>query len=305
MRSLTGGTDGRVVTINNTSNNRLIILEDDSLGGTAANRFSLRNPIFLLPNAKAQVIYDSTSSRWEPIATSGGIGYQSFFDMFDDFINSSTAVSTTAIEVGPFSGIATGTGASGQIGTYLNNTTEKPLGIYQLDTGTTATGRSHLGTTQTTVIQPAQGQAICLFRIAVEALSISTDRYQIFAGWHDAVGATTVTDGIYWQYDDAASTSWQGAAARASTRTTTGAAGPLVDVNYIWLGIYVDSTWTRATYFYSNDSTTFIIAGEQTVNLPLAANTTGWGVTINKTVGTTQRNVAIDMMAHRYDITRG
>ena len=177
--------------------------------------------------------------------------------------------------------------------------------MWQADTGTTNAGRAHIGSPQATSVFPTLGQGICLARLAVEALSSVTDRYQIFFGWHDAVGATNVTDGVYWLYDDAASIAWQGATANNSVRTTTGAAGPTVDVNYIWLGIYVNSSWTRATYFYSNDSITWTIAGSQTTNLPTLARNTGFGVTINKTIGTTVRNVSIDFLANRYDITRG
>lgn len=295
ITGLAGGTDGRVAIIENQSSDHIIILEDDSASSLAANRFNFRNPVFLLPNGSITLLYDTTHQKWEPIGSSGGIGFGAFFNEFEDFGGT----------VGRFGTTVAGTGASAQISTYLFNTTLKPLGAWQIDTGTTATGRAHLGYTQATSVVPANGQAIMLTRLAVEALSNATDRYQIFAGWHDAVGATNVTDGVYWLYDDAASTAWQGATARASTRTTTGAAGPTVDTNYIWLGIFVNSTWTRATYFYSTDSITWVIAGSQTTNLPLAANQTGFGVTINKTASNTQRNCSIDLLAHRYDITRG
>jgi hypothetical protein len=106
-------------------------------------------------------------------------------------------------------------------------------------------------------------------------------------------------------YNRLASTAWSGSTANNGTRTTTGAAGPTVDTNYIWLGIYLNPTWTRATYFYSQDSITWTIAGELTTNLPTSTRYTGFGVTINKTAGTTQRNCSIDLLALRYDIIRG
>ena len=259
----------------------------------------------MLPNGSATLLYDGVDSRWQPLGTSGGIGFGAFFDTYDDFLGAVDSFTTTATEVGRFAGIGAGTGASGQASTYLINTTEKPLGVYQIDTGTTNTGRANLGSTDASSIIPANGQAMFLCRIAVEALSDATNEYQIFAGFHDAVGTTNVTDGVYWEYRRGSSTAWQGATANNSTRTTTGAAGPTVNTNYIWLGIYINSTWTRATYFYSEDSRTWTIAGELTTNLPTAARSTGLGVTINKTAGTTQRNCSIDLMAYRYDITRG
>jgi hypothetical protein len=305
ITGLAGGTAGRLAVLKNSSTDRLIILEDSSSASTATNRFDLRNPIFLLPNGSATLLYDGVDNVWQPLGTSGGIGFDAFFDTYDDFIGAAGAFTTTAGQIGRFGGIGVGSGTSGQAGTYLVNTTEKPLGIAQIDTGTATTGTATLGSADGAFLIPANGQAVFLCRIAVEALSTAGDEYQIFAGFQDAVGTTNVTDGVYWTYTRTASTSWQGATANNSTRTTTGAAGPTVDTNYIWLGIYVNSTWTRATYFYSTDSLTWIIAGELTTNLPTSARPTGFGVTINKTAGGTQRNCSIDLLGFRYDIQRG
>jgi hypothetical protein len=305
ITGLTGGQAGRVAVLKNTSLDRLIILEDSSSASTATNRFDFRNPIFLLPNGSATLLYDGVDSLWQPMGTSGGIGFGAFFDTFDDFIGAAGSFTTTAGQIGRFGGVGSGTNASGQAGTYLVNTTEKPLGIAQIDTGTTSTGNATLGSADGASVIPANGQAIFLCRIAVEALSTAGDEYQIFAGFQDALGTTNVTDGVYWVYNRGASTSWQGATANNGTRTTTGAAGPTVDTNYIWLGIYLNATWARATYFYSTDSRTWVIAGELTSNLPPQTRTTGFGVTINKTAGTNQRNCSIDMLAYRYDIQRG
>jgi hypothetical protein len=182
------------------------------------------------------------------------------------------------------------------------------LGVYEITTGTTSTGKSTLGTVTAATyasLIPTYGQAVFLCRIAVGALSSGTQRYQIYAGFQDAFAGTNVTDGVYWVYNDAASTAWQGSTASNSTRTTTGAAGPTVDTTFIWLGIYIDPTWTRATFFYSQDSLIWTMAGEQTTNLPTSAQTTGMGVVINKTVGTTSTNCLVDFIAYRYDMTRG
>jgi hypothetical protein len=305
ITGLAGGVAGRLAILKNSSTDRLIILEDESASSTAANRFDFRNPIFLLPNGSATLLYDGVDSRWQPIATSGGIGFGAFFDTYDDFIGAVSTFTTTATEIGRYAGIGAGTGAGGGISNYLINTTEKPLGVYRIITGTTNTGRAILGSTDGSSVIPANGQAMFLCRMAVETLSDATNEYQIFAGFQDSVGTTNVTDGVYWIYNRVASTAWQGATANNSTRTTTGAAGPTVDTNYIWLGIYINPTWARATYFYSTDSITWTIAGEITTNLPPQTRATGLGITINKTAGTTSRSGSIDFMAHRYDLTRG
>lgn len=311
ITGLAGGSDGRLVVLKNGSADRLIILADSSSLSAVGNRFDLRNTSFLVPNGTITFVYDAAAQQWEPMGSSGGSGYGAYFNEYEDFLGAANGVvAGTATEVGRFAVIANGTGASGQIAAtpYLVNTTEKPLGVYQIDTGTTTTGRAHLGSTVIDSIIPANGNAICLSRLAVEALSTSTEGYQVYFGWQDGAtvgGLNAVTDGVYWQYNTASSTAWQGATANNGTRTTTGAAGPTVDTNYIWLGIFVNPTWTRATYFYSTDSRTWTIAGEITTNLPTAVRSTGFGALINKTVGTTAANLSIDLMAHRYDILRG
>lgn len=279
--------------IRNTSTDKLIIIEDENASSLAANRCGLRNPLFLVPAATITLRYDG--SRWRAEASSGGIGFGAFFDVFEDFLGTT----------GAFGSVVSGTGASAQAGTYLQNTTEKPIGVWQIDTGTTATGRAHLGALSNAAIAPGWGPAVYLSRIAVEALSNATDRYQIFNGFHDAVGGTNVTDGIYWVYRDDVSAAWQAGVAAASVRVENFAAGPTVDTNYIWLGIYVDPTWARAVFFYSTNSVDWIIAGARTTGLPTTAQFFGLGATINKTVGTTQRNLSVDVMAYRYDATRG
>lgn len=295
ITGLADGADGDLVTIRNSSTNRLVILPDQSTSSSAANRFDFRNPVFLVPGASVGLIYDGTSARWEAINSSGGIGFGAFFDFFEDFTGSLGACGTAV----------SGTGASAQIGTYLQNSTERPIGIWQIDTGTTATGKAQIGAAQASAIGAGYGAAIYLTRIAVEALSSGTERFQIFAGFHDAQAGTNVTDGVYWVYRDDVSGAWQGATAAAASRTETGAAGPTVGTNYIWLGIYVDPTWARATFFYSEDSVNWTIAGELTATMPSGTQYMGIGNTINKTVGTTQRNLANDLIAWRYDALRG
>lgn len=297
ITGLAGGIDGRMVVLQNDSPDFLIILEDQSTSSQAANRFDFRNPIFLLPNGTVTMLYDGHSQRWEPIASSGGIGYGAFFNEYEDFLG----------DIGTWGVVATGTNASGQIGTYLQNTTEKPIGIWQIDTGGTAsTARAHLGSTQNNSIYPGYGQAIFLARVALEQLSTASQRFNVSVGWHNAPATSSATNGVYWRYADANSANWQAVAQSASLTVSSSIEGPVADTNYIWLGTHANSDWSKATYFYSTDSTTWTITGVLSGSrMMTTANTSSFGVSLNKTIGTTQANVAIDLLAHRYDITRG
>jgi hypothetical protein len=311
ITGLAGGTNGRIAILRNASPDRLIILEDQSASSTAANRFDLKFSAFLLPNSIIQLMYDGISSRWEPLGSSDGISFSGFFDQYDDFIGGSPNT-TTGIQAGVWTATFSGTGAVPAVSTYLVNTTERPLGAVQISTGTTATGRGNVGATEASII-PQQGQAICLSRIAPQTnLSTGAEAYHIYSGWHDSTSAPSASNAIAWQYHSGSvagsrgfsGPNWTAVAISASTYTSS-STGPLVDTNYIWLGTYVNSTWDRATYFYSTDSVTWVIATEISGTLPRSGSTLGFGAHIGKMIGTTARLHSVDFLAHRYDITRG
>ena len=311
ITGLAGGTNGRIAIIRNASPDRLIILEDNSASSAAANRFDFRNPVFLLPNSTIHLMYDSISLKWEPLASSDGIGFNEFFDQYDDFLGGAPNA-TTGIQAGVWTSTFSGTGAAPAVSTYLINTTEKPLGIVQMSTGTTATGRGNIGAADASII-PQFGQAICLSRVAAQTnLSTTTEAYHIYSGWHNATAAVSASNAVAWQYHtgSAAGTrgfsgpNWTAVAISASVYTSS-STGPIVDTNYIWLGTYVSPTWNRATYFYSTDSTTWTIATEISSSLPSSSTNLGFGVHIGKMVGTTARLNSVDLLAHRYDIIRG
>jgi len=311
ITGLAGGTNGRIAILRNSSPDRLIILEDNSVSSATANRFDFRNPVFLIPNSTIHLMYDSISSKWEPLGSSDGIGLNEYFDQFDDFMGGSPNT-TTGIQAGVWTATFSGTGVTPAASTYLIDTTEKPLGIVQMSTGTTATGRGNIGAADASII-PQQGQAICLSRVAVQTnLSTTTDAYHIYSGWHNATGASSASNAVAWQYHTgsaagtrgASGPNWTAVAISASTYTSS-STGPTVDTNYIWLGTYVSPTWNRATYFYSTDSITWTVATEISSSLPVSASTLGFGVHIGKMVGTTARLNSVDLIGHRYDIIRG
>lgn len=295
LTGLTGGAAGRMAIIVNASTDYMIIVVPQASASTAANRFrhsAAVLPLFLMPGDTATYLYDSTTSRWTLASSTRGAGLNSQLDVFDEFM-ATTGIFTTA---------TSGTGASGQTGTYLVNSTEKPVGVMQLDTGTGSSGRAYIGAASNNGIVPAQGPAFSLTRMAVEALSDGTNRYQAYAGLHD--GSNIVTDGVYWTYQDDVNANWLRGSAAAASRTET-ASGIAAGTNYIWLGIFINADWTRADYFYSTDSVTWVIDGSNTANMPSSTQLVSVAAGINKTVGTTQRNLSVDLMGFRYDLSRG
>jgi hypothetical protein len=312
ITGLAGGVHGRIAVLRNSSPDRLIILEDNATSSLNQNRFDFRNPVFLIPNGTIQLQYDSSSSRWEPIGSSGGIGFQGFFDQYEEFLGYNVVSSSSTNSAGLWTGVASGAFSSIGTSSYLQNTTERPLGIYDLNVGSTAAGRAHIGTRTSASIQPGYGQGIMLTRLALQQPATATENFQVFAGWHDSItgGFTTrgfPTKGIYWMYNSgsgAAGSNWQAIGASGSL-SSSATVGPTVDSNYVWLGIYVNSQWNRGTWFYSTDTVTWFIAQDSGPGgNSITGSQIGFGVTAVKAIGTTGRLITVDALAHRYDINR-
>lgn len=68
ITGLAGGSDGRVVVIQNVGANDLTLADEDVLS-LAANRFALVRPVLLVADDVAVLQYDGTSSRWRSVST--------------------------------------------------------------------------------------------------------------------------------------------------------------------------------------------------------------------------------------------
>lgn len=298
LTGLAGGYDGREITISNRSTDYLIWLEHQNTASSAANRFDLPNgfPYFLMPGDRITLSYSSTSQRWQAQSASGNLGVMGLTE-FCDFLGGTT---------GPFTSTVSGTGASAQASTYLMDTTERPMGITQIDTGTTATGRATIGNSGTDQIVPTLGPALSVARLAIEATVTGTETFQVISGFADSAGGT-FTDGVAWN------NRWNGSAAEwsqdrlsnaSATRSTTNS--PTPNNTYIWLVVFVNSNWTRADFIYSTDSMSFTLADSPTTGFPDNTRDTAWvAVSFIKSAGTTQRNVTIDLAGYRVDYVRG
>lgn len=301
ITGLAGGTEGRIAILTNATtgtSGEMILLEEESASSTAANRFTFADgsPRFMMPGASIQLIYDATTSRWRSM---GAAPLDARFDVWAE-------LGGTGVETGV--GVS-GTGASCQAGNFLaTDTTDAPRGVTQCDTGTTATGRAHLGSGSTQDTQPAKGPALFLTRLAIEAVSTNgVQEYQIWAGFHDAAGATSPADGVYFQYDVDVDTTWRMCTEDTSAQVCSTTDGPTVaSTEYVWLGIFCPSDWIGCTGFYSQNGAAWTIYGTVSgENPPEVGDEVSVGDTINKTVGTTQSNLSIDVLAWRYDYDRG
>ena len=298
LTGLAGGYDGRRVTIVNQATDYLLWLENQNTASSAANRFKLPQgfPAFLMPGDTITVQYNGTDSRWQVVEWPNK-GQAMGLEMFADFLSSP----------GGIWGITqSGTGASSQDSTYLNNTTERPMGIGQIDTGTVNNGRVTLGSSGVGGIIPTLGAALSVARLAIETTVSGTETFVVISGFADSAGGAW-NDGVGWE------NRWNGSAAEWSQTRMSGAAAtrsvvnsPTPDNNYIWLVVFVNPGWTRADFIYSTDSISFVKADSPTTGLPGSGAPTVWvAASMIKSAGTTQRNCSIDLAGKRIDYVRG
>jgi hypothetical protein len=297
LTGLSGGEAARLAVIANGSSStgadsRLILIEHDAVDSDSANRFSFarRQARLLLPGETSVFIYDAVAATWTalldpPVAAS--------FDVYSD-----------AHGFYDFTPQVSGTAASARLGSYLaTDAAQAPRGICQLDTGSTESGRAHWGSQENSIF-PAKCFALYLVRLAVETLSTSAERFQVRAGWHDGHTSADVSNGVYWEYDDSASPVWCLCAARDGVRTKL--VSPLeVTSNYVYLGIFLNGDWSRADFFSSTDGRVWSFHDSVSTNSPSGLQPLGFSAGINKTAGTTPRNLSIDLQAVRYDSPRG
>lgn len=109
---------------------------------SAANRFDLPNgfPFFLMPGDRITLAYSGTLQRWQAQSASANLS-QMGLTLFTDCLGG-TGTGNLAHGSGGVTIFASGTGAAAAASTYLNNTTERPMGIIQVTSGTTTTGRA-------------------------------------------------------------------------------------------------------------------------------------------------------------------
>lgn len=307
ITGLTTGADGRIVTIWNASTDYLLWLEHENTSSSAANRFTLPKgfPAFLMPADTITLLYDATVSRWV-VWHWPTQGPAMGLVLFSDFIEATVTVAANASPaIGIFGASCAGTAATIQTAATGVNTTERAAGVLQLDTGTTATGRSTIGNVGNDQIVPTLGAALSVARIAVETTVSGTETFQVISGFaNSADGAWD--DGVAWE------NRWTGAAAEwsqtrmANTTATRSATGsPTPNNNYIWLVVFINPAWTRADFIYSTDSLSFVKADSPTTGFPSNSQLTSWTpCSIVKSLGGTSRAVSIDLAGYRLDSIR-
>ncbi len=185
-----------------------------------------------------------------------------------------------------------GTGATA--GSSAINANGRP-GMVNLTTGTTAAGRSHIGTA-TSAIELGGGETTFGAATQIPTLSNATERYSILIGFFDVSSGVNQTDGLYFLYDeggvstgDAASPNWKLVSCANSARTFV-VSSIAVDLGWNNFKIIVNAAGTSADFYINGQ-----FAGSISTNLPLtSARSLGFGAGFYKSVGIVARSFLLD-----------
>ena len=270
----------------NTATQSWSVLLSDGTNIPIQNVANLTEKTILLPDDEVS-IWDPALSAYRKIKAKNlsPLAIQNRFLTYDE---DEFAGTTTAGKLN-WAITTNGTGASGQTGTYGVNGTEKAFGVLQIDTGTTATGRAVLNRL-VNQIQLGYSEYEQVWRLALEELSTGTERFFVQVGFIDNTAAGEPVDGVYFRYsDNVNSGNWQCICREGSVETVSNTS-VAANTNYNIFRININSAGTSAEFRINN-----VLVATVATNIPsTAGNLTGIGVKIEKTVGTTQRNLSVD-----------
>ena len=231
---------------------------------------------------------------WSPSFINGTRGYGS---LYSDFMGTFLAGASASILLGDWT-LSTNGGSSGisNVGNGVS-ATDRAIGVVQLTTGTTTTGRACMGADPSSIVL-GYGYHYMEARIMIPTLGATGQQYQIRIGFGDSQNANGAgTDGAYLLYDPATTTAWRvstlaGGTATTTTTSTTPAANT-------WYKVAVEDTGT-ATNFYVDD----VLIGTSSTNRPTgAAQQCGLMAKIDKTTGSTARLFYLDYIQYYFTLS--
>jgi hypothetical protein len=230
-------------------------------------------------------LYDSVAAAFRKSTKSSFLkgNVERFFKIETDFVGTL---------LGDLTSYTSGTGASNQNGTYGQDATNNAIGVTQSDTGTTATGRSGLGTVTGAVFSPTLSKVIYEGRHALEALSSITETFTFYCGLGDFfTGTTEGNNGLFFSYTDLINGGRfliKSRVAGVDVRTVDTGISP--DLDYHIFRVELDESGVEARFYID----AVLVGTINDPDLPGIAHKMGAGFMIKKTLGTTQRNMDSD-----------
>lgn len=198
---------------------------------------------------------------------------------------------------GAYNAFQSGTGA----GSTQGSAPYPRVGVLTSTTGTTATGRAGITTSNLFVFDFTGGNLYFSTSVKIPTLSNSTNTFVLYVGFINSLTAAG-TDGVRFEYTDAAGTGaqWQCVTRNNNAETRTAVGSNVVAAQWYDLEIVVNATGTSVDFII--DGT---VVATHTTNIP-STNTrrAGSGYNIRKTVGTTARTVEVDWLLTEQEVSR-
>lgn len=221
--------------------------------------------------------------------------YHSQYKYVNDFINT-VATSSSGNDVQ-----ATNSGTSAATSAQATDASNR-IGIVRSTTGTTATGRTAIASSASSV-RLGGGSWIFETSVNITTTSTSTERFQLAIGFVDTYTAANQVDGVYFLYDEGgvstgstATGNWQTVTVSNSSRTfNQNAVNPTTAAQGTWytLRIEINAAGNEAVFKVNG-----VTIGTHTSTIPTGAGReTGFGWLMIKSVGTTARTVDFDYLS--------
>lgn len=218
------------------------------------------------------------------------------FELYDDFITGN--VGANGIGTHGWTTNTTGTGAGVAKNTSLLDTLH--MGIMQLTTGTTSTGRAGINLVNAEGFGVTDGIITLEALVRVEDLSDGTNTYKFYVGLGDAHTAGDMVDGVYFSYSSAdIAGDWQGNVAGSSTRTALDTNTAVVADTWYQLRMEINAAATSVEFFINGTSKGTIADA----NIPTATELAFFLCKMEKSAGTTSRVGYIDYFYCRKDFS--
>lgn len=202
---------------------------------------------------------------------------------------------------GEFTSFSSGTGASQQNVNLFQDAINNAIGVTQMDTGTTATGRQGLGLVAATVLTPTLAKYTFEVRAALESISTPTETFTARHGLGDfyTVGGDG-TNGLFFSYTDLINGGrWLAISRSGGTTIQSVDTGVSPDLDMHVYRVELDEDGQQSRFYIDGA----LVATINAPSLPALANRMGAGTMIQKTLGTSQRNMSLDWMKIEADRT--
>lgn len=184
----------------------------------------------------------------------------------------------------------TGSGTGNNI-TASSSTSGHP-GINNLTTGTTSTGSAAMLTSPAAILLGGGLLSVEWCVRPVAATYNASNTATIRVGLLDATSGAGV-DGLWFEWDPNAASSWSAVSSSNSSRTTNAAVSSAATGTWYRLRIDVNAAASSAGYYVNGSSVSTI-----TTNIPTGAGReTGVGCSITNTAGTTAHTIDVDYLA--------